>query len=51
MSGNMGDFQHTAPLPKTKHSQHNTEITAVIDYFRDGQSGVRNFNVSAQVGV
>lgn len=49
MSGNMGGFQRAAPLPKTKHGQHSIEITAVIDYFRDGE--IRNFNVSAQVGV
>lgn len=51
MSGSMGGFQHAAPLPKTKHSQHNTEITAVIDYSRDSENIIRNFNASAQLGV
>lgn len=49
MSGNMGGFQHAALLPKTKHSQHNTEITAVIDYFGDSENIIRNLNASAQL--
>lgn len=50
MGGNMGGFQHAAPLPKTKHSQHNAEITAEIDYFEDSENIVRNWNASAQLG-
>lgn len=50
MSGNMGGIQHAAPLPKkTKHSQRNTEITAVIDYFRDSEKIMRNMDASAQL--
>lgn len=50
MSGNMGGFQHAAPLPKTKHSQHNTKITAEIDYFGDSETIIRNLDASAQLG-
>lgn len=46
----MGGIQHAAPLPKkTKHSQRNTEITAVIDYFRDSEKIMRNMDASAQL--
>ncbi len=50
MSRNMGGFQRAALLPKTKHSQHNTEITAVIDYFGDIENIIRHLNASAQLG-
>lgn len=46
----MGGFQHAALLPKTKHSQHNTETAAVIDYCGDGENIIRNLNASAQLG-
>lgn len=36
----MGGFQRAVALPKTKRGQHSTEITAVIDYFRDGESSI-----------
>ena len=50
MSGNMGGFQHAVPLPQTKHSQHNTEITAVIEYFGDNETIIRKLDASAQPG-
>lgn len=46
----MGGFQHAALLPETEHSQHNTEITAAIDYFGDSENIIRNLNASAQLG-
>lgn len=50
MSGNMGGFQHAAPLPQTKHSQHNTDITAVIEYFGDDEIIIGKLDASAQLG-
>lgn len=50
MSGNMGGFQPAAPLPQTKHSQHNTDITAVIEYFGDDEIIIGKLDASAQLG-
>lgn len=40
----MGGFQHAVLRPKTKHRQHNKEITAQIDYFGDSETIIRNPN-------
>lgn len=37
----MGGFQHAVLLPKTKHRQHISEITALIDYFGDTENIIR----------
>lgn len=42
------NFQHAALLPKTKHTQHNTEITTPTDCFEDGENVVRKLNASTQ---